>query len=220
MPDQKKEKYHAFAVTIRPKGGVQDVTQLVAFVRSMYQYYKIVSEMEDDARHLHIAGIAKREATISSHNQKWKRKWKDVFEEDGSIWSVAFCGKIWYNMDWASKYCEKKGASIIEDNLPERANIETYFKDVQTKKNNVASPYYQRLEDLWYQWAPPQMDVTLENVNEFIHDMECISRRIRIIPDPRRRKSTIYALCRYISKVERYAWHGNTDLRDVCVSGM
>lgn len=117
-----KSKGKAFALTWRPKNGAHEDCreQWLKLLSDVADQWKIVAEMDGEARHFHIQVITKREWEPKKFNQAIKRKFQGYMElphMEGSLWFSAFKGKRWFEGDGWDKYCSKEGSTIVESNI-------------------------------------------------------------------------------------------------------
>ena len=56
-------KFKTFCFTHRPRSGVtdEDVQKLVAYIRKKAEYWYVITEKDDDERHIHSCFIMKKE---------------------------------------------------------------------------------------------------------------------------------------------------------------
>ena len=69
------EKFQAFAITFRPKDGCHedDDHKVMSFITKFCDQWKVVEEMDGDARHIHAGVVTKKPFSVSEFNQKAKR---------------------------------------------------------------------------------------------------------------------------------------------------
>lgn len=91
-------KIQAFAVTIRPKGGLTDeaLALCIETLKKKSKMLYAITEMQDTARHLHAAAIWKEPSTVSHVNEYLRRKLQPLVEATESIAKIMIKTKTWY----------------------------------------------------------------------------------------------------------------------------
>lgn len=197
-------KVRSFALTHRPRGGIDDgdIKKAVAWIKKNCEYYFVITEKEDDQRHLHASLFLKKPKTRSNFCTDMLRLFKDLDPEEKAVLRKG-C-KFQYNAGWMKSYLEKGDSTVeIEKCLPEAHHLEHYFKevpDLQKKGPKATDPYYANLEQLWYEYKRPIEECNPENIRHFLMNMMNNERKIRVIADNRKIFSLSCALARYINK--------------------
>lgn len=149
----------AFALTWRPKHGATEECESAwnKFFTDVGEQWLISTEMEGQARHLHMCVVTKKDWEPKKFNQAAKRKLAKHFETcEGSVWYVAFVGKRWYEGKGWEDYCLKDGATIVADNR--QGDIRKYlWKNI---------PLQERRRDA----AWKQMEFFVRQSKELTHD--------------------------------------------------
>lgn len=209
-------KYIAYSITLRPRGGITDTDiELLKKITVKYcKFYLIITEKQDEARHVHAALYLKKEVTSSHFNQMIKRVFEGTFLERESVWGVAYKCKPMYNDDFVSKYMTKGDSTQeIESHIPDLVERCSYYRDIEqkTKKAYVADPYFNKLEKLYFEYVPEgkvgsNPEPTLQEMESFLCRMMFKERRIRVITDSRKMRRTCKCLKQYIMRCLKYAW--------------
>ena len=161
-------KFSTFAITFRPRDGVTEehISLFTNFVKKTSDYYYIITEKEDDERHIHSAVVTKTPLARSNVCQRLKQLFKGLDPEE---YAVLFKGvKILYSDDFITKYMDKDDDTVvIERNLPESASLEAFYppKPSVGPVNRRLQYHHQmeELEKLWHQFVPPHYDVNTMN---------------------------------------------------------
>lgn len=166
----------AFAFTWRPKSGAHDecLEQWLKLLSDVAAQWKIVAEMEGDARHFHLQVITKREWEPKKLNQAIKRKFASYMalpHMEGSAWFCCFKGLRWFEGEGWDKYCSKEGATVIDSNI--QGDIrELLWADVPVaeRKKEVAWKEAERLLRLSKELRKPSGKAYLfECVGDVLH---------------------------------------------------
>lgn len=209
-------KFISYSLTLRPRGGItEDDLNLLKKITVKYcLYWFIITEKEDESRHIHAALYLKKETTVSAFNQMMKRVFEGTFLERESIWGVAYKAKPMYNDDFVSKYMTKGDKTVeVDSHIPDLVERCSYYRDIPTKKvgKQTGDPYFAKLEKLYFEYCPkgklaPSTEPTLQEMESFMCRMMFKERRIRVITDSRKMRRTCKCLRQYIMKAICYAW--------------
>lgn len=199
----------SYAVTFRPHGGVTDkqIDDFTAFCGKYCTYYSIVTEKEDDERHIHAGLFLKKKVDRSSFCTQLIRKFPDLSYDEKAVLRKGI--KFMYNIDFVKNYMDKDDDTVVvANNLPETATLDSYFAEVPNPKKrgpSSADPYYSNLEKLWYLHKRPEDECNPNNIRHFLMNMMNKERIIRVISDNRKVFSLSCALARYIN--EETSWN-------------
>lgn len=205
--------HRSFAVTFRPYGGVTDdqIKLFIKYVKRQCEYYYVITEKTMAERHIHAGLFLKKKKSPSNFSTDLIRLFKDCTSEEKAVLRKGI--KSMYNNDFINNYMNKDDDTvIIERNLPEASHLESYYSEVPAPKKTgptATDPYYQNLENLWYQYKRPIEECNPSNIRNFLMVMMNDERKIRVISDNRKIFQISCALSRYINK-ER-SWHVEPD---------
>lgn len=194
----------SFAVTHRPRGGItdDDISLFTKWCRKQCAYFFVITEKEDEARHLHAALFLKKKTSHSNVANTILRVFKNLDVEERSVLRSGI--KAMYNSDFITSYMEKGDDTVvIERNLPEVSTLDSYFADVPDKRKrgpSAADPFYANLEKLWWEFKRPIEETNPSNLRNFLMNMMNKERRIRVISDNRKIFQISCALSRYINQ--------------------
>lgn len=202
-------KYSSFAITFRPRDGVTDahITKFMKYVRRTCQYYYVVTEKVEDARHIHAGIFLSSPKTKNNICIDLKRI--DPTLDDDEKRNINRGVRIQYNFDFIQNYLDKDDDTVlVSKNLPEVQRLDAYWPPdeeqrlAQSKK--AIDKYYANLEALWHIHAPVATDTSRDAVADFLFDMMYNRRLIRVLKDDRTVKNTVFNLKRYLSKATRH----------------
>lgn len=183
------DKFSTFAITIRPRSGISedDIKKYCAFVKKHCSYYYIITEKEDDERHIHSAIFFKIPKTRSNVTTYLSRLFKHYDSEEKRVLNNG-C-KILYNNDFITSYMNKGDDTVvIERNLPEISQLEAYYPP----KPEVSTAEQRRLhmhstmisyEQYWHQYMSPIAEVNTSTVRDFLFDLQYNKRVIGLLDD-------------------------------------
>ena len=197
-------KYQAYAITLRPSGGVNDeqLTTFVKWVTKYSTYSLVVTEKEGSDRHIH-AGVFLKAPTLKGN--VWKllvRLPLSLSDTEKRVFQQGL--KPMFNHDWID-YCRKGDSTqILHSNLPESECLESYFPTKTAERSYVkkSSPYYLKLEGLWYEHVSPGVEVNPRNIRNFLFKMMYSERLIDVIKDDKQIIQVSRHLSRFISKAD------------------
>lgn len=198
-------KFSTYALTFRPKDGVDDdqVQKLTAWISKRCVYYHIVTEKTGSARHLHAGLFLRTPITRSNIGVLLSRLFADLPSNEKRVWLNGI--KIMYNEDFIDKYLDKDDDTVvIASCLPEKGHLESYFpsKPLPVERTRKCSAYYHELETLYYKFVEPHTDVNTMNVRNFLFKMMYSERCIPVIKDDKTIIQTARHLVRWINKAE------------------
>lgn len=199
-------KFSSFALTIRPKDGVNDdhIKLTMGFIRRASEYYHVVSEKTGSERHLHVGLVLKSPCTKGHLCTRVLRLFTDLSTEEKSVLRKGV--KIMYNMDFINNYMDKDDDTVvIASCLPEDGCLESYFPPKPAsndeQKTRKCSIYYHELERMWYENRQPHHDITSVTTRDFLFDMMYSKRILPIIRDDKQIIQVSRHLTRWLNKV-------------------
>lgn len=182
------DKFTTFSVTVRPRSGISDsqVKVFCDFVKKHCKYYYVITEKEDDERHIHSALFFKVSKTRSNLCNYLTRLYKDFDTEEKSVLLKGV--KILYSNDFITGYMDKGDDTVvIERNLPEVSMLEQYYppKPVSTKATRRLNMHatMEQYETLWRQHMSPLHEVNTSTVRDFLFNMQYNVRVIGLMDD-------------------------------------
>lgn len=197
-------KFSTYSITFRPRNGVDDdqIKRFDKWVRKQSIHYHVVTEKQDDKRHIHAAVVLNRPLTRSNVSTALSRLYPSL---DSSEKRHAWCLKVWYNNDWLSEYLDKDDDTVVVCScLPEIGHLESFYppkEDVSTRTARC-SVYYHRLESLWYEHQATEVAVNTVNVRHFLFRMMYSLRVIDVIRDDKGIIQVARHLTRFLNKTE------------------
>lgn len=196
--------FQSFAVTLRPHHGISDgqVDKFVKWCRKKCKYFYVITEKDDENRHLHAGLFLLTAMSQSNLCTTLLRLYKDLEDVEKRVFRNGI--KVMYNMDWLDKYLKKGDSTIVvEDNLPESGHLESYFPEPKEKKKKEgANPYYEKLEKLWYEHKEPQYEINTINARHFLFKMMYAKDIIKVIGDDKKIIQTARHLVRRLKRLE------------------
>lgn len=198
-------KFTTFAVTIRPRSGVTDCDiQLFAdYVRKHCQFYRIVTEEEDDSRHIHSALYFKTDLSLSNLKLTLKRLFKH-FDREEQI-NINRSVKILYNNDWIDYIDKCNDRVVIENNLPELACLESWYPPKPDVKSYERRLYMhdtmQSYEKYWLEYMSSTAIVNTSVVRDFLFALQYKHRVIGLLDDKKLSQHAKW-FCRWMHKAE------------------
>jgi len=198
----------SYAITFRPRSGVTDpqCSTILNWARKSCTYYYVITEKEDDARHVHAALFLKKATSISNLATTLTRLFPSLSSEELAVFRKGI--KSMYNKDFLETYMQKGDSTVVLATcLPEMATLDSYFADVPNPKKrgpSHADPYYANLEKLWFEHKRPIDECNPENLRHFLMAMMNKKRLIRVISDNRKIFQLSCSLSRYINKEESF----------------
>lgn len=201
MPEVKQQ---TFAITHRPKDGVsdEDVTTMVTFVKRVSKYYKVITEKEDSARHIHVALFTHQPLLKKNLVRSVLNLYPDLLPEEKMVLRQGV--KVSGNSQWLD-YLEKGDSTVVvESNLPEKKHLEGYYPTPEELPKSVRKnlSYYGRLEKLWFEHVDPGKVKNPVNCRHFLFKMMYSERLIDVIKDDKSIIQVSRHLARYLNKVD------------------
>ena len=190
--------YKTYAITVRPRTGITDVQvqRLSDWVKKQCEYYHVVTEKNDDERHLHAGLFLKKEKERKNVISMLLNQMKELDGEERTVLRKGV--KVMYNMDFIDNYLDKDDdTKVIVSNLPDQY---LGFPEKAEDLNRKADPYYAKLEKLWYEHQNTGVEVCGQTCRDFLFDMMYNKRLIRIIADDKRIMQVARHLMRYLKK--------------------
>lgn len=145
-----KPKYSCYAVTIRPRYGVNETDfEIINAHIPKCDYYYVITEKDDESRHIHAMFYLSKEQSISDYNKWWFRKYNKPEQKERGIYSYMVKTKVVYNDDFYQIYLQKGDSTkIICSKMPEEDIRKSYYKDVE-RARKVVDYQMDKLEKLW-----------------------------------------------------------------------
>lgn len=196
MPE---DKHQTFALTIRPKSGItdDDLELFKPWCNTRSKYFKIITEKDGDARHIHAFMVTHMPIATSNLRRsllKLFEHWTPV-ERDVLRNGV----KVAYNKGWLD-YMDKGDSTVsILSDLPEKAHIDAFFPVKEPADNQKVRKhlnYYQRLKKLWWEHSTPGTEVNAGNCRDFLFKMMYKEELLDTIRDDK----TIIQISRHLSR--------------------
>lgn len=210
MSESSALKFSTYALTIRPRDGIDDgqIAVVTAFIKKRSDYYHIITEKTGHERHLHAACFFKMSVTKSNLATLLVRLAKNTLrltEEEIPVLRKGI--KILYNNDFIEKYMDKNDDTVvIASELPPAGHMESFFPPKpappETRKKEKHSAYYWNLEELWYKHVTPTTEVNTINARHFLFNMMYNLRLIPVIRDDKQIVQTARHLTRWIKKTD------------------
>lgn len=207
-------KYSSYCITFRPKNGLSHGTQeaLDKWLKKQ-DYYFAVTEMCDDAKHLHgqiWLKTPRARGEVCTAIQRIGQRTVDDWD-DAHVKVMRSGIKIAYS-DWYIDYlqeCDKKNEApnIICSNVPDNTldfyPTEEEQEEVREQHNAVDKKYF-KLERLYLDRHSDDHIVTLKSVQAFMANAMYCERIICVIEDSRRLQHTCKALFNYLNKSKEW----------------
>lgn len=192
------KNFKSFAITIRPPFLTEeDIDRFLNLTRSMCSAHTIITEKEDEQRHIHAQWFTLKETQTFNI-------WRAIIRKLGEDWEhpkVACKVKVAYNSGWMDTYMNKGDSTrIIEDTV--QTEMTEYFPpEIETRKRQAADGFYNRLEELWKEYMGTEVPTEERggNTDCFLSSMMYDKRKIRVM-DPKRARTTYVNLSRYINR--------------------
>jgi len=196
-----------FAITLRPLDGVTDtqIDVLTTFVKQRCKYYYIITEKENESRHVHAGVFLDKAVTPCNFRTLLLRKFRTLSDPEQRVFRKGIV--VMFNSDWINKYLHKGDDTVvIAQSLPEAGHLESYYppplEATAGRARNSMNPYYAHLRTLWYQHSDPNRDINTENCRHFLFKMMYAMDLIKIIRDDKTIVQTARHLTRYLKKLE------------------
>ncbi|AXH74932.1 MAG: putative replicase [Cressdnaviricota sp.] len=207
--------YRSWAVTIRPLNGIQVESKLEdALIRwfKKQDYCFVVSEKEDEARHIHAQiwlNDARDKGTINKSLER-------IQSANDSDWSPASKlvlrrgTKIAYNDDFVENYLNKCESNILVNSPPLDSSGFYPSKEEQEKvrrKSNAVDQKFHRWSEDFKEWATTHNLISpysLIDVSRFMGDMFFQSKKYQVIVDHKSRVQNCKCLYHYINSTTSF----------------
>lgn len=179
-------KFQTFAFTLRPRAGVTDaqIDKLCKYLKNHANWWKVITEKEGDARHVHAVWVMKTPCTRSHVLVYLTRMYKDLDPEEMAIMKKGL--KIWYNKDFLDYLNKGDDTVVVEENLPEVSYLESLFPDEPTtkvEKKPFMHATMETYEKLWRLHQPVHVVVNTQNARDFLMSMQFEKRVIGLMTD-------------------------------------
>lgn len=212
-------KYICFAMTLRPRDGIleTDLSPIDKYLKKC-DYYHVISEKEEEQKHIHACFFLKEERELKVFNRYWKRQYQYMLDSERGIWKYLYVGKPVYNDDWISKYLNKNDETkVIYSKIPGKNDRITYYRDIeiQDQKTRSADPYFNKLERLWEendQFGSREengfiiRECNLYFIERFLCYLMFDARVIKPVQNAARMRRLCKTLEMYIKKSHTYTW--------------
>jgi hypothetical protein len=170
----------------------------------------LITEKENDQRHIHGAVITKKGKGLSTFKTEWKRKLKYIERRTDTVdWRVALKVKNWYNKDWYYEYLAKDDHTFIIEDTMDMMEAKKHFKDNEKRHKEQADAYFQMLEDLYKKRYPQKPHPDRQDIDLFLCGEMRIHRTIKVIRSARKFFELVIGLRDYIRKAPRFDYRCN-----------
>ncbi len=209
-----RKYYQSFAITVRPRLGITDVT-IDAFKSwlSLQNYAVAVLEMEDEARHLHA------QIWLEEKNKRTKddvrKAVKRICERTIKDWDPAQTRVLRDGIkpaysDWYLEYLvdndDKRNdhTNVIIDNPPDKT--EQYYPSEEEQEavrlcSSATDPRFFKMEqDANKYFQEKQLDITIKNVAKWLCYVMFEERTMKVLVNQRDRTAVCKTLYAYMTK--------------------
>ena len=197
--------YRSYAFTLRPRNGVtpdgKTEQKLIKYIEKNTGF--LVSEMENEARHLHgqlFFPNGKRKYDLAVILIKIQQLDLGV-ELDKSEQRVLKGGiKIAYSDDFFTDYTNKPDSNLIIENMPD--DTQQFYpsqdeQDIVKARARAVDQKYHKLSELWNETRQDQ-EPRERTVAFFLYDMMYVAKRIPVVADKKCFNQTYKALTQYL----------------------
>ena len=215
-------KYLCYAITIRPKYGVNEIDfKIVDNFLSKCEYYYVITEKTGESRHIHAVLYLKKEQRISDFNRWWCRKYTTPDQKERGIYKYMFQSKVCYNDDFYEEYLQKDDETcVIQSKMPEKDTRLKYYKDIVIK-SKVIDYQMDKLEKMWngeegknYGWNDTSQNplhirirkADVNSVERFLCNLMFNLRRIKVVQNATKMRRLCKTLVAYINRSSTYPW--------------
>lgn len=186
MQNMSRPTIKTFAYTIRPRGGISDsdIVKFHEYLRKKADYYYLVTEKEDDERHIHACCIRKKAVTRANASTELTRLFKELDADEKKVLLQGL--KVWSSREFLDYMNKGDSTVVIAENLPEAGCLESYFPVTNVNSSTKKLQHHalmERLESLWHKHVPPHWAVNTENVRHFLTEMQYDKREIGLMND-------------------------------------
>ena len=206
-------------MTLRPRDGIldRDLSPIDEYLKKC-DYYLVITEKEEEQKHIHACFFLKEERELKVFNRYWKRKYQYMLDEQRGIWKYLYVGKPVYNDDWISKYLKKNDQTkVIYSKIPSKDDRLPYYRDIeiQDQKTRSADPYFNKLERLWEEndqfGSREENGFTIRECNLYVIErflcyLMFDARVIKPVQNAARMRRLCKTLVMYIKKSHTYTW--------------
>lgn len=203
-------EYRAYAITVRPHGGVTDdqIAGVLKMVRGKCDYYTVITEKTGEDRHLHAGLFLKKPIQRKYMNQCLKTLvcFKDLTKNEQFV--LANGTKIMYNMDFVDNYMTKDDHTQLVAAEPPPDDIAVqYFPSEEEQKqamrsariNKAKNSHLAMLEEYWNEFYPDKPK-TQSNCTDHLASLMFEKRLIKGYRDMQTLKKTATMFFHYINK--------------------
>lgn len=198
--------YPAFAVTIRPKGGVNTDWKdcLMKVLNKSAKNWKVVQEQVEGpgTEHYHLGVVFNKAMSLSNATQRFRRAFKDLIESSGSNKFTAIKVKRWFQGTGWDEYMEKDG----EEAFTIATNIDGDIKDMlwphvpeAERKRKVNWAEMVHYEKLWEDERDVK-PVKPEDCVQFLNEMAYAKRKLALPKTGKELRCKAVHLYRFINK--------------------
>lgn len=212
-----RQYYKSFAITVRPRLGITDVT-IDAFKSwlAKQNYSVAVLEMEAEARHLHAQIWLDEGRTKDDVGKAVKRICERTIGDWDAAQSKVLRGGIkiaysdWYleylvdNDDKKDDYTEDGPKNVIINNPPDKT--EQYYPSEEEQEavrlcSNAADPRFLKMEQEANKYFENlQLDITIKNVAKWLCYVMFEERTMKVLVNQRDRTAICKTLYAYMTK--------------------
>lgn len=185
---ENSNKFTTFAITIRPRSGVtdNDIKLFTKYVKKNCLYFYIITEKDDDQRHIHSAIYLKKHKTRSNLCTFITRLFKHFDNEERRNLQKGI--KILYSNSFLTEYMNKgDNTVVIERNLPELSILDSFYppKPLHLKVGRGLNMHMtmERYEHLWRTYMSSLTEINTHSTRDFLFDMQYNKRVIGLLDD-------------------------------------
>lgn len=212
------DKYRSFCVTVRPLNGVAAGSllenEIMTYLKKKVPYYFICSELENDARHLHIQLWFENPITRGQCVTAFDRILQRTIDYDMNQKKVQHKGvKIAYS-DWYSSYLDsnesKIECNILDEVLPENSldyyPTELEQENLLNKCNAIDKKYHILSCELLEFCKKHNLSLSLYTTAYFLNEYMFILKKMCVVSE-KRKKMELASNLYYYTK-ETYSSYG------------
>lgn len=207
-----RQYYKSFAITVRPRLGITDVTiDAIKSWLAKQNHAVAVLEMDDEARHLHAQIWLDEGRTKDDVGKAVKRICERTIEDWDAAQSKVLRGgiKIAYS-DWYLEYLvdnDDKGndhTRVITNNPPDKT--EQYYPSEEEQEavrlcSSATDPRFFKMEqDALKYFEEKQLDITIKNVAKWLCYVMFEERTMKVLVNQRDRTAVCKTLYAYMTK--------------------
>jgi len=181
-----ENKFSTFSITIRPRKGVttNDIDRVGKYIRKIGEYYKIVTEKEGGACHLHIALLTKTPKSRTWMTVSINRLFPQLDRDEKSVLNKGI--KIWYSDDWLKYLAKGDNTVVIADNLPEAGYLEKYYPPKAEPSKQRSAYMVATVEQYlmwWREFLPTHYEINTKTCRDFIVALQHKHKKIGLLTD-------------------------------------